>query len=438
MSRSRAAFYYPPINAIAGTYFPGLGYYRFSSSVIPPNSRTDIELFFKTRYSNGLLVFLASVDQDDFLAVELRNGIPWFIFDCQTGVAEITVVNSSALNDERWHHLKITRDRRNGKIVVDGSYEGRGTSAGPSTVIGENTGVYIGGITDLFQPKGSITRFVHSVGSRTNFIGCLKDLRLQSKEVRYQDADEKVGVDPLSSGCPLDLDRGVYLKGGGFFSLKKGVFTGRNLYTLSFNFKTHYVSGLLLFTYGESPGQESYLALVLDLGDIRVLYRTTCCYGNFTVSPTNSVCDGQWHHIELTNFHSARFSFVVDGEVTPVGAISVLEVSSELYFGGVPHSSPASERVAAVGVKTDGVFGGCIKNIRTSRKVDLLTDVASMKNADLGGCPRNRSVNITADTCRTVNSTLVYTGRSDDIVDSNLAPFTGIWNICSWRTFHKD
>lgn len=424
MFRSPAAFPYPPVNAIDGAHFPGLGYYRLSNTVIRAGIQTNIELFFKTRYGDGLLVFLASGGrQDDFLAVELRDGIPWLMFDCQSGVARITLVSSAKFNDEQWHHLKISRNRQTGRISVDDIYRGEGRSPGTAGVIGDNTGVYVGGLSSQFEPEKHIQDSIPSVKDRIHFVGCLRGLRLQNKVVSLDDANEKLKVDPLSSGCPLNTDRGVYLKGGGYLMLKKGIFKPGKIYHLSFDFKTHYSSGLLVFIYGKN---ESYLTVVLDSGDIRVFYRTNCCHRNLTVSPLRSVCDGRWHKIDLTNFASERFVFKIDGETT-THPTKVLQVSSELYFGGVPTSSQASDKLKKIGIKTRSAFGGCFKNIAiSSHKVNLLTDVAAVRNADLSGCPKNRSLtNFTADTCRNLNSTLVYSGRHETTVDTNLAPFTG-------------
>ena len=42
------------------------------------------ELEFKTRDSNGLLVFLASQGrQEEYVALQLKSGRPWFVFDTQ-------------------------------------------------------------------------------------------------------------------------------------------------------------------------------------------------------------------------------------------------------------------------------------------------------------------------------------------------------------------
>ena len=47
---------------------------------------TGLDFWFRTRQLNGLLLFLASAGrQEEFVAVQLRFGRPWFLFDPQGG-----------------------------------------------------------------------------------------------------------------------------------------------------------------------------------------------------------------------------------------------------------------------------------------------------------------------------------------------------------------
>ena len=429
MTRSHAAFFYPPVNAIEGAHFPGFGYYKLNNDVIPEGIETQIDFWFRTRQVSGLILFRASNKQDDFIAVEIRNGKVWFIFDCQAGVASINAPNSPKLNDGKWHYVKINRDRRNGKITVDGKYQGNGESPHGATYIDKNTGVYIGGIDPEFREKlpEKILNSVHSMNYTVNFIGCLKELRLQKKLINLDNSLKKVNVEPITSGCPIDQTQGFYVKGGGYFSLKKDFFDGDTIYHLSFEFRTFYTSGILMFVYGEGTGMDSYLTVSLISGDIRVLYNTSRYYGNITVVPPSSVCDGTWHRISLTNFARTQFTITIDGNTTIGDHISDLHVTSELYFGGLPFGSRAALKAGSIGLKVDSTFGGCFKNIKTDKSVNVITHVSSIMNVDLSGCPRNRIINNTsADSCYNTTSELIYVGNDQSIVDGKLSSFTGI------------
>ena len=427
MTRSHAAFYYPPINAIEGAHFPGLGYYLLNNTAVSEGIETQVEFWFRTNSPHGLIMFLTSATQDDFIAVEIRHGVPWFIFDCQAGVAEISLKNSPTFNDGNWHYVEISRNSRDGELTVDKNYIGRGKSPSGATYIDKNTGVYIGGVKPGLGLKRKILNSVYSLNYSISFMGCLKDLRLHNKLVSLDNALEKVKVEPLTSGCPVDHEQaGFYLKGGGYLSLKKDIFGGDTIYTLSFEFKTFYTSGILMFVYGEGTGQESYFTVFLDSGDIRLLYRTRSSYGNITVVPNRPVCDGAWHSVSLTNFAVSLFTITIDGNSETDNHIADLHVTSELYFGGLPFRSRAAQKAASIGVNTDTTFGGCFRNIRTPRVVDLLTDVSSGMNVDLSGCPRNKTINGTSvGTCYNSTSQLVYVGTDHSMVDRGLASFTG-------------
>ena len=433
VTRSHAAFYYPPINAVEGAHFPGHGYYLLSESVIPEGVETQIEFWFRTHFSDGLIMFLASDTQEDFIAVELREGTPWFIFDCQKGAVEISINSLSIkFNDGWWHYVEITRNRRDGQITVDKKYTGGGTSPPGASYIDQNTGVYIGGVKQGLSFRKEILNSVYSLNSSITFIGCLKELRLQNKLVSLANALEKTNVEPLTSGCPVDHAQGFYLKGGGYLSLKEDVFEGKSIYSLSFEFRTFYSSGMLMFVYGDSTGKESYFTVFLHSGNIRVLYHTPSSYGNVTVVPSKSVCDGGWHNVSLTNFGESTFTISVDGNSMIDDAITDLYVTSELYFGGLPSGSYAAQKAGSIGLNTETTFGGCFRNIGIPRKVNLLTDVSSVMNADMSGCPGITTVNGSSiDTCSNGTSQLVYVGTNQTVVDGELASFTGTVVYCN-------
>ena len=426
MIRSHAVFYYPPVNSVEGAHFPGLGYYKLSNTALPQGLETHIEFWFRTRFLHGLIMFLASNTQDDFLAVELRDGMPWFIFDCQSGTAEISVNDPTTVlpfNDGNWHYVQINRVRRNGDITVDRKYKGQGQSPYGASYIDQNTGVYIGGVEPTLNiQKAKILKNVHSLNYSMNFIGCLKELRLQNKIINFDNAVEKINVEPLMNGCPLDYTRGFYLKGGGYISLKKNVFMAHTIYSISFDFRTFYTSGILMFVHGDV----SYLTVSLDSGNVRVIYRTSCCIGNITLSPRRPVCDGTWHSISLSNFGTKLFTISIDGVVNTTSPVADLNTMSELYFGGLPVASNAAQKADSIGLNIDTTFGGCFRNIKTPDSVDFLTDVSLMVNVDLSGCPSNNPVNGTSRTgCYNGTTELVYVGTEQNMVDVDLASFTG-------------
>lgn len=396
---------------------------------VPEGIETQVEFWFRTRVAHGLIMFLSSATQNDFIAVELRNAIPWFIFDCQVGVAQISPFGSPRFDDDNWHYVEITRYRRDAQITVDKMYLGRVQSPVGASYIDQNTGVYIGGVEPELNVKRKIIDSVYSLNHSIHYIGCLKKLRLQNKLVNLDDSLQRVNVEPLVNGCPVEHAYGFYLKGGGYLSLMKEIFEGNTIYTISFEFRTHYTSGILMFVYGESSGKESYFTVILDSGDIRVLYHTRCCHGNISFVPSTLLCDGNWHSVSITNFAKSIFTISIDGNSKTADHIADLYITSQLYFGGLPVGSRATQIAGSIGLNTGTAFGGCFRNIKTYRRVDLMRDVSSVLNVDLSGCPRDKTVTGGA-TCYNVTSQLVLIATDHNVVDGQLASFTGSLITC--------
>ena len=73
-----------------------------------------------------LLLAISAGEQEEFIAIQLRGGRPWFLFDPQGGVAAVTPTNDGGrvYDDGEWHHVVAVRDGVDGTITVDGVYTG--------------------------------------------------------------------------------------------------------------------------------------------------------------------------------------------------------------------------------------------------------------------------------------------------------------------------
>ncbi|KAK3721659.1 hypothetical protein QZH41_003681 [Actinostola sp. cb2023] len=210
VTRASAAFNDPPQEVTAGVHFPGLGYYKFPADFVLPGARNDIEFSFRTQHPNGLIMLLVSDgSQEDLLAVELRKGKPWFIFDCQTGPAAFTITENMRFDDSKWHHVKLARSDRVGTITIDGRYSRGGTSASGSSTIGGYTAVYVGGLPNDFKIKRSDSG--NAVLKRLHFIGCLKNFKSDNKDFDWKKELEKVSVEPETKDNETDKYSGTEL-----------------------------------------------------------------------------------------------------------------------------------------------------------------------------------------------------------------------------------
>lgn len=426
VTRSPAAFNHPPQEVTAGVHFPGLGFYKFPANFVGAGAVNKIELSFRTKYPDGLILFLASDGkQEDLLAIELREGKPWFIFDCQDGPAAFTIQDPVRFDDNKWHYLRVDRMNSLGTLTIDGVYSNSGSSAPPSTFIGGNTGVYIGGLPSKFV----ITRkdSGNAVIRRHGFIGCLKEVKSNSRVFDWTAALEKKGVDPESNACPVSgNDTGAFLRGGGFIVIKSGILTGNVFFVIELSLRTQFRSGILLFAYGPS----SHVALHLVDGRVNVKLRGR---SNQTRAHDKEVCDGKWHSISIVGVRDSSFVIAVDGNNNNnFYPITYITINSDLYFGGVPvEEEEVVGRVKDAGIDPYDSFGGCIKDLKIMSKVFyyLNKNVIKMRNADLDGCVSDAQVNATLSAggglCQDRNSIDLVTQTTTQFTDSSVKPFTG-------------
>ncbi|CAL8379077.1 unnamed protein product [Arctogadus glacialis] len=133
-----------------GTRFPGHGYYLFPGPTLPVNTDyTGIQLSFRSRSPDGLLLCAFSPGaQDEFLALQIQDGRPYFLFDPQDSAVAVGVQDDGGrrYDDGEWHSVTATRHGAVGTIIVDHQYQGRAGGSSLTSIIGENTGLYVGGL----------------------------------------------------------------------------------------------------------------------------------------------------------------------------------------------------------------------------------------------------------------------------------------------------
>ncbi|KAI4537068.1 hypothetical protein MG293_013271, partial [Ovis ammon polii] len=110
---------------------------------------SGIKASFRTRVPEGLIVFAASPgNQEEYFAIQLKNGRPYFLFDPQGSAVEVTTTNDDGkqYSDGKWHEIIAIRHQGLGQITLDGLFTGSSATLDGGTVIGENTGVFVGGL----------------------------------------------------------------------------------------------------------------------------------------------------------------------------------------------------------------------------------------------------------------------------------------------------
>ncbi|KAG9342809.1 hypothetical protein JZ751_015681, partial [Albula glossodonta] len=103
--------------------FHGHGYAWFPP--IRPCFQSHISIEFITESANGLLLYngpmgpLTAGDQEDFIVLELRNGVPALTVNHGSGTLTLQLPAAASITDRRWHRLDITSDGKTVQLVLD-------------------------------------------------------------------------------------------------------------------------------------------------------------------------------------------------------------------------------------------------------------------------------------------------------------------------------
>ena len=265
--RSDVAFSVPPVEMSRGVRFPGLSFVRFLPSLLPRDaSYTGIELKFRTFQADGILFFSAASlssegVREEYLAIQLRGGRPWFLFDAQNNPTAVTISNDASrrYDDGEWHTLEARRFNKEGFLEIDEIYTGSNTSVGATTVIGQNDGVYFGGIPSGYDVGRPDDKNEHVVIHKA-FVGCLKDVRVQQQgalggwsNVTWNEAEQWYRAYPSWQGCPISLNRrSAHFLGRGFIAIDSDIgsfYLGS--WTVKISFRSAFTSGILFYSGGE-------------------------------------------------------------------------------------------------------------------------------------------------------------------------------------------
>lgn len=402
-----------PAHNDVGVSFTGNGHATFVP-LNPSNFINELSFHFRTLDCCGIIFYSINRAQSDMIAVELRSGVPWFVFDAGSGPAAIRPEGNTTFNDGSWHTLRASQTGNIGTITVDSLYTGSGSSLGTSTVVAYNTH-YVGGIPSdapLQTVSGDLNPLAALSGQR--FSGCLHDVTFNGVMLDFSPGFPGVGVP--GQGCPVDLVTTAQLLGGGYFSLGESTITGNN-FNISFQFRTTHSGGLLFFMYGNNDSLfgiellDSYIHLVLsNITDVRL-------------ATTAMLCNGEWHRITIFQ-EGQKLSFSVD-EISRDFNLSHSSVvfSSSIFFGGVPLDSNEFDLAQNAGLNVYTPFSGCIRMPEPLLYVagqPILGRITESELVNFDGCG-----NAPGQSCIQPWSEADNTSQTST-TDTELHPFSGI------------
>uniref|UniRef100_A0A8C1X5C8 Contactin associated protein like 3 n=1 Tax=Cyprinus carpio TaxID=7962 RepID=A0A8C1X5C8_CYPCA len=188
-SGSEAAYRVGPLQCYGDNNFWNAAYFNKETSYLHfptfhGELSADISFLFKTSSSSG--VFLENLGIKDFIRIELSSPTQvLFSFDVGNGPLEVKVETASALNDERWHHVRAERNVKEASLYVD-HHPGavQKAPADGHIHLQLNSQLFVGGTAS--RQKG--------------FLGCIRSLKLNGKTL---DLEERAEITPgVTPGCP--------------------------------------------------------------------------------------------------------------------------------------------------------------------------------------------------------------------------------------------
>ncbi|XP_041961666.1 neural-cadherin [Alosa sapidissima] len=209
--------------------FHGHGYAWFPP--IRPCFQSRITLEFITEAPNGLLLYNGPLaapqpgDPEDFIALELKNGVPSLSVNHGSGTLTLQLPPRATVTDRRWHRLDIVSDGKMVQLILDhcsgaavNEVEGLGvemlemdqsackTSAetpGSQRFLNVNQPLQVGGVKETHPHRRTHPHY-------KGFVGCLRNLVVDSQVYDLGNPAESVNSTP---GCTLT--DGVCLTAGG-------------------------------------------------------------------------------------------------------------------------------------------------------------------------------------------------------------------------------
>ncbi|KAI5723877.1 hypothetical protein M8J76_012129 [Diaphorina citri] len=178
-----------PLRCEGDDLFSNVVTFRISDASInlPPfdmGHSGDIYFEFKTTTENAVIVHAKG--PSDFIKVSIINGHALhFLYQAGSGPLGVSVETSYKLNDDKWHSVSVERNRKEGRIVVDGALK-----------------------SEVREPEGPV-RALHltselvigsTVDNHDGYTGCIRALLLNGQPVDLKSYADR-GLYGISPGC---------------------------------------------------------------------------------------------------------------------------------------------------------------------------------------------------------------------------------------------
>ncbi|GBP09577.1 Neurexin-4 [Eumeta japonica] len=317
-------------------------------------SRETMRFRFKTSTASGVLIYSRGT-QGDYLALQLRDNRLLLNIDLGSGIATSLSVGS-LLDDNIWHDVAISRNRRDIVFSVDRVIV-QGRIKGEFSRLNLNRAIYIGGVPN----------FQEGLVVNQNFTGCIENMYLNATSVIQElkqgyEIGEPLKFQKINTffSCPEPPIAPItFLKEGSYAKLRG--YSDGNTLNVSLEFRTYETHGLLIYHKFKTEG---HVKVFLEEGRVKVeLYTKDMIKDSSPKIKLDNYAeqfnDGRWHPLMLT---MAPDSLTLSIDYRPVKTIKKLK----FLTGGTYY--------IAGGITPPRGFIGCMRRIAVDGNYRLPSD----------------------------------------------------------------
>ncbi|XP_050596211.1 neurexin-4 isoform X1 [Bombus affinis] len=313
--------------------------------------RHFIRFRFKTNNADGILMYSRGT-QGDYIALQLKDNRMILNIDLGSDIMTSLSVGS-LLDDNMWHDVLISRNRKNISFSVDRVLI-RGRIKGEFHRLDLNRALYIGGVPN--KQDGLVVN--------QNFTGCIENFYLNATSIIHDLKETGITGENLRYykvntlySCPEPPIIPVTFLTHGSYARLKG-YEGVSSLNASLTFRTYEDRGIILYHQFTSPG---FVKLFLEDGRLKVDIQTK---GSPLVTLDNfdeKFNDGKWHQVILT---ISKNNLILNVDGTPMRTRRILDmITGPVYMIG-----------GMTGIESNRGFVGCMRMISIDGNYKLPTD----------------------------------------------------------------
>ncbi|KPM02403.1 paramyosin-like protein 1, partial [Sarcoptes scabiei] len=341
---------------------------------------SGFQIQFKTSQAEGIIFYITSSNNIDFIGLYFLNNKLYYSFDCGSGRGVTMLPNN--YSDNVWHTATFSRKGRNGLLRVDEETV-EVTSVGSTSSLNVKSPIYIGGIPK--ELRSQIKGHLKSVEKNdynyamVSFSGCLKDLKVRDIEYNFKDGRE-FDVAP----CSPQNEYGHFFHYDGGYIRLFDEFRVRVQFTLILEIKPRKPDGILAAVFGSND----YLVLYMDKGDLVFSVDNGAVPITAKGSAKGSICDGEWHVIKAIKTKNLVMLTVDDNlPIISVGqvGISSTDTKDPLYIGGLPEKLKQEKRLKLDNIVDD--YLGCMRINSINAKPPTFNNAKIEGHITLNTCP---------------------------------------------------